>query len=107
MRVSHVPALNLSFFSGFNMDQVFALKALLEHGSLTPDEYAQIDRLAEDKALTLFETLGNALVIETTAKREAGSLYRHAAVDAGQSYRIRPLFSHAVIRLLRQRNVVH
>ena len=107
MRVSHAPALNLSFFSGFNMDQVFALKAILEHGSLTPNEYARIDRLSEDKALTLFETLGNALVIETTEKREAGRMYRHTAVDAGQSYRIRPLFSHAVIRLLRERNVVH
>lgn len=107
MRVSHAPALNLSFFSGFNMDQAFALKAILEHGSLRPHEYARIDRISDDKALTLFETLGNALVIETTEKRESGRLYRHAAVDAQQSYRIRPLFSHAVVRLLRERNVVH
>jgi hypothetical protein len=107
MRVDVTPALNLSFFSGFNMDQVFALKAILEHGTLSPDEYASVDRLPEDRALTLFETLGNALVIETTERRESGRMYRHSAVGASQQYRIRPLFSHAVIRLLQERNVVH
>lgn len=107
MQVVPTPALNLSFFAGFNMDQVFALKAILEHGSLSPDEYATIDRIPEDKSLTLFETLGNALVIETTERRDTGKLYRHSAVDASSQYRIRPLFSHAVIRLLRERNVVH
>ena len=107
MRVAVTPALNLSFFSGFNMDQVFALKAILEHGTLSPDEYARIDRLPEDRALTLFETLGNSLVIETTERRESGKLYRHSAVKSTQQYRIRPLFSHAIIRLLQERNVVH
>jgi len=107
MTVVPTPALNLSFFAGFNLDQVFALKAILEHGSLSPNEYARVDRIPEDRALTVFETLGNALVIETVEVREAGKLYRHSAVEASHPYRIRPLFSHAVIRLLRERNVVH
>jgi len=89
------------------MDQVFALKAILEHGALSPSEYARVDHIPEDRALTVFETLGNALVIETADRSESGTLYRHTAVEASRAYRIRPLFSHAVIRLLRERNVVH
>lgn len=107
MTVVPTPALNLSFFAGFNLDQVFALKAILEHGALSPNEYARVDRIPEERALTIFETLGNALVIETVAAQETGTLYRHTAVEGGRAYRIRPLFSHAVVRLLRERNVVH
>ena len=107
MTLVQTPALNLSFFNGFNMDQVFALKAILEHGALSPSEYARVDHIPEDRALTVFETLGNALVIETADRSESGTLYRHTAVEASRAYRIRPLFSHAVIRLLRERNVVH
>jgi hypothetical protein len=32
---------------------------------------------------------------------------RHTAVHVDQPYRIRPLFTHAVVRLLRERNIVH
>ena len=106
MQVMPVPPLNLSFFSGFHLDQAFALKALLEHGVLSPDEYAAVDRVSRDKALTLFESLGNALIIEA-AGESTGALYRHTAIRSDQIYRIRPLFSHAVVRLLRERNIVH
>ena len=107
MHVAPTAALNLSFFSGFNLDQAFALKALLEHGVLSPEEYANVDRLPKDRALTLFETLGNALIIEVVGRTDADTMDRHTAVHANQTYRIRPLFAHAVVRLLRERNIVH
>lgn len=107
MHVAPTPPLNLSFFSGFNLDQAFALKALLEHGFLSPEDYAAVDRLTRDRALTLFETLGNALIIEAAGRQEENTQYRHTAVRADQPYRIRPLFTHAVVRLLRERNIVH
>lgn len=107
MHVAPTPALNLSFFSGFNLDQAFALKALLEHGVLSPEEYASVDRLPKERALTLFETLGNALIIEAIGRTDSDTLQRHTAVDSNQTYRIRPLFAHAVVRLLRERNIVH
>jgi hypothetical protein len=107
MHVAPTPPLNLSFFSGFNLDQAFALKALLEHGVLSPEEYANVDRLPRDRALTLFETLGNALIIEAVGRGDSDAMQRHTAVHADQPYRIRPLFAHAVVRLLRERNIVH
>lgn len=107
MHVAPTPQLNLSFFSGFNLDQAFALKALLEHSVLSPEEYADVDRLPKERALTLFETLGNALIIEAIGRTESETLKRHTAVESNQTYRIRPLFAHAVVRLLRERNIVH
>ena len=107
MHVTPTPPLNLSFFSGFNLDQAFALKALLEHGFLSPEDYAAVDCLTRDRALTLFETLGNALIIEAADRHQENTQYRHTAVRADLPYRIRPLFTHAVVRLLRERNIVH
>ena len=102
-----VSGLNLSFFSRFNMDQTFALKALLEHGQLSPDAYAAIDRMTPRQALAVFETLGNALVIEAMESSDPPTVFRHVAVQPDAFYRIRPLFANATIRLLRERNVVH
>jgi hypothetical protein len=107
MHVAPTPPLNLSFFSGFNLDQAFALKALLEHGMLSPEAYADVDRLPRDRALMLFETLGNALIIEAVGRADSDTMNRHTAVHVDQPYRIRPLFTHAVVRLLRERNIVH
>lgn len=107
MQVRMTQPLNLTFFSGFQLDQVFAMKALLEHGHLSIAEYAAIDRITYSQAMSIFETLGNALVIEAVESDNRSTLFRHVAVRSGISYRIRPLFTHAAIRLLKERNVVH
>lgn len=107
MQVRSTQPLNLSFFTGFQLDQVFALKALLEHGHLSIEEYAAIDRITLSRSMSVFETLGNALVIEAMESDDRSTLFRHVAVRSEVSYRIRPLFTHAAIRLLKERNVVH
>ena len=109
--VMHVrPAKDLSFgfLERFSMQQAFVLQSLLDHGSLTIEEYSEVSQLPVDTCLELFESLGNALLIEPTASsspHDADSLF--ITVEPSQRYRIRPLVIHPVMEFLRSKNILH
>jgi hypothetical protein len=89
------------------LPHAFALKALLEHGTLTADELAEVLGVSPPMGRSLLETLGNALVIAPADREEGPGTFRFASVEHDARYRVRPLLIHPVTRFLRSRNIVH
>ena len=89
--------------SGIDLSQSFALKAFLDHGTLTVGEYCEIARAPQREGFHLFRSLVDLHVIEATG---AGS-----AADSGTAapprYRLRPLMAGAVAAHLRSLNILH
>lgn len=85
----------------------FALKALLEHGTLTVEELADVIGVTPRTSRSLLETLGNALVIVPAEQVGGPGIFQLASVEYEARYRIRPLLIHPVTRFLRSRNIVH
>lgn len=102
-----------------NLDrtQSFALKAILDHGTLTVDEYCEVARTAGPESLHILRSLEECRVIEKVADavetvgQAAGEkpAPERAAGDgaAGTRYRIRPLMIGPVTAHLRSRNILH
>lgn len=95
-----------------NLDraQSFALKAILDHGTLTSDENCEISRTSSPESLHILRSLEECRVIETipaTARKKPP--VEEAAGDnaARPRYRIRPLMIGAVAAHLRSRNILH
>ncbi len=102
-------------------DQAFALKALLDHGSLTACEYGAVARLEDTVVRHRFRALAELNLIEAvpgtgegewTQHQEAGAV---AIAEAGEGaaagrearYRIRPFMVGVVANHLRSANILH
>ena len=107
MHVRPAKNLNFGFIERFSMQQAFVLQSLLDHGTLTIEEYSNVSQLSADTCLELFESLGNALLIQPTASSspDADSLF--VTVEPGRRYRLRPLVIHPVMKHLKSRNILH
>ena len=95
-----------------NLDraQSFALKAILDHGTLTSDEYCEISRTSGPESLHILRSLEECRVIETVPDmaREKPPVKKAAGDNAARPrYRIRPLMIGAVSAHLRSRNILH
>lgn len=99
-----------SGIENLDREQSFALKAILDHGTLTSDEYCEISRTSGPESLHILRSLEECRVIEKVqaAAREKSSV-EEAAGDNGAwpRYRIRPLMIGAVAAHLRSRNILH
>lgn len=89
---------------GVDVDQSFALKALLEHGTLTPAEFGEVMRTGSAATRHTLRSLAEMRLIE--------ALDEDGTADGGQSpreprYRIRPLMLGVVGHHLRSRNILH
>ena len=73
--------------------QSFALKAILDHGTLTIDEHSEVMRMSGAESLHILRSLEECQVIEK--------------VQGSARYRIRPLMIGAVAAHLRSRNILH
>jgi hypothetical protein len=98
--------LNFGYLAELSLPQCFALKAFLDHGSLTVDEYRVVLGVPRGDAREMFESLGNQLLIEPTAQDNALADFRFNTIAEGARYRIRPLVVHPVMRQLRGRNLL-
>ncbi len=87
-----------------DLTQSFALKAMLDHGTLSADEYRLITRASAAESLHTFGSLQDQQVI-VLACDESGSAGR--APGPGVRFRIRPLMLGAVVAHLRSRNILH
>ncbi len=86
----------------------FALRALLEHGSLTLAEYQQVFGVGRDQAYSAFERLGNLLLIEPVGPvRRPGTRLRFRRINPDARYRIRPVLVRPVERLLTSRRLLY
>ena len=89
--------------SGLDLTQSFALKALLDHGTLTVDEYCDIARAPEREGFHLLRSLVDLHVIEATRFVSAAD----SGTAAPPRYRLRPLMTGAVAAHLRSLNILH
>ncbi len=105
VHVSQVESLRFDFLDNLSLTHSFALKALLEHVTLTVKEYADVGEMPVTMSEDLFESLRNYALIDVVTDEEGG------ATDEVQQdeprYRVRPLIIHPVVEHLRRRNIVH
>ncbi len=97
--------------------QSFALKAILDHGTLTVDEYCDVARTAGPESLHILRSLEEFRVIERVEDAiekvgDAGRETPGAEKATGDStdpsrYRIRPLMVGPVSAHLRSSNILH
>jgi type II secretory pathway predicted ATPase ExeA len=107
LRVRPLEPVSFEVLDTLPLPHAFALKALLEHGTLTVDELAEVLGVAPATGRSLLETLGNALVIAPAERVEGPGVFQFASIEYETRYRIRPLLIHPVTRFLRSRNIVH
>ena len=107
--------------NGIDLDQSFALKAILDHGTLTVAEYREVIRGSHAEGRHMFRTLADLRVIEPVsggagAPRREGEAARPlpddvAATDGARApdvaHRIRPLMNGVVAAHLRSLNILH
>lgn len=96
-----------AFLEDLDLDLDFALKAFLEHGSLTLAEYQEVFAAAEDESLQTFEALRSRLLLEPAKVGEGVLQASGRSVNEGVGYRIPALLSQVVARRLKDRNILH
>lgn len=92
-----------SFMGVLDLEQSFALKALLDHGTLTVAEYCEVARGSPAKGRHLFRAIRDLHVIEAVSEDGRGA----GLPTDGARYRIRPLLVGAVTAHLRSLNILH
>ncbi|MDT8340576.1 MAG: hypothetical protein RQ751_03605 [Longimicrobiales bacterium] len=98
--------LSFGFLEALDLGLDFALKAFLEHGSLTLEEYTAVFAVPEDDAYQALEALRGRSLLERLDA--AGGIPRPAAcIESGVRYRIPPLLSQVVSRYLQNHNILH
>jgi hypothetical protein len=108
MRLSWPSAIDFGAWDDLDSNGAFALRAFLEHGSLTLAEYGDVFGASEDQAFAVFERLGNLLLIEATGpNRDIGTRMQYRRVDPAARYRIRPVLVQPVERLLLSRRLLY
>ena len=88
---------------GLELTESFALKAILDHGTLTVAEYGEVGRLTPSEAASLFRSLRDRHLIEAAPSVESGP---HGGAGAAR-HRIRPLLVGSVAAHLRSLNILH
>jgi hypothetical protein len=91
-----------AFLEALDLDLDFALKAFLEHGSLTLAEYREVFAASADESLQTFEALRSRLLLEPGVLDAS-----ERSVKEGVGYRIPALLSQVVARRLKNRNILH
>jgi len=107
LHVRPLQPIRFDFLDAFSLAQAFALKALLDHASLTVDEMADVLQVDVASSYALLESLGNALLLTSSESLDPPGGFQFASVERGVRYRIRPLVIHPVTRFLRSRNIIH
>lgn len=98
------------FAGPLDIEHSFALKAILDHGTLTVAEYCEVVRLPVSQGRHMFHGLCDLRVIETVPRTEGGQEPPDSPQGSDGSeprYRVRPLVSGAVVAHLKSLNIVH
>ena len=107
MRVMPLRALNFRFIDALPLEHSFALKALLEHATLTVGEYSDVAAVSMDTARDVFGSLANSFLIEPVEVDEPLVGFDIATIDLTQRYRVRTLIVNPIVEHLQARNIVH
>ena len=109
-----VRPLDFGFVTHFDLPRAFALKALLQHGSLTLEEHDRIFRTTREESFLLFESLHNLRLIQRAdealngldSRRNGESTEAPEPVVEGARYRLHPLAVAPISDALRARNML-
>lgn len=96
-----------AFLDDLDLELDFALKAFLEHGSLTLEEYREVFRSSGEDSLQTFEALRSKLLLEPTGSPGETVATTGKKVEEGERYRIPVLLSQMVAQRLKNRNILH
>jgi len=107
LHVRPLRPIRFDYLDSLSIEHAFALKALLDHGTLTISELARILQIDRSDSRALLESLGNAFLIAPAETLSVPGPMTFASVTGDIPYRIRPLVLHPVSRFLRSRNVIH
>ena len=107
IKVHPVQPLSFGFLGLLNLNHAFALKAFLEHATLTIDELSKIFRMSRDESLEIFESLANRLLIQPASQPPAERQISVAIIEEDARYRIRPLLIHPITMYLRGKNIAY
>ncbi|MEM1043824.1 MAG: hypothetical protein AAGI91_14500 [Bacteroidota bacterium] len=109
-----VRPLDFAFVGTFDLSRSFALKALLQHGTLTLAEYDRIFRTSREESFLVFESLYNLRLIQRadspdgtlSARRNGAAASAMQTVQEGARYRLHPLVVAPVTNALRTKNML-
>jgi hypothetical protein len=95
------------FLNDLDLELDFALKALLEHGSLTLEEYREVFAASIEDSFQIFEALKTRMLVEPTGTRRGTLPTSRGTVEEGERYRVPSLLSEVVARHLKKKNILH
>jgi hypothetical protein len=107
LRIHPPLAVRLFLAEDLDLDAEFGLKAFLEHGSLTLEEYGQVFDATPEEAFQTFEILRNRMLLEPLSSRRGGSPVVFEGPKRDERYRIPAVLSQVVARRLKNRNILH
>jgi hypothetical protein len=108
-----VAPLDFGFLGAFDLARSFALKALLQHSTLTLAEHDRIFRTTREESFLVFESLNNLRLIQpadeatpTASGRRNGTVQIGQPVREDVRYQLHPLAVAPVTNALRARNML-
>lgn len=106
LRMKPAQAIHFAFLEEMDLAASFALKALLEHESLTLEEYSRIFAVSREESFQTLEMLRSRLLIDRLDT--PGSLpVPVRRLEEGVRYRIPPIITQVVAQNLRDQNILH
>lgn len=99
-------SVRFAFLESVTSEMDFALMALMEHGSLTAEECAEVLQLPEHEMLGIFEALRTRMLLQDVVDEDSiPRPVQELSLEA--SYRIPQILGMAVTERLRSLNILH
>lgn len=95
------------FMHVLDLPQCFALKALLDHGTLSVAEYCEVARAREPEGLHRLRSLTDLHIAELARPDIAGDASHGRPDDPAKRYRIRSIMTGPVAAHLKSLNILH
>ncbi len=106
LRLQPAQAIRFAFLEEMDLPTSFALKAFLEHESLTLDEYSRVFAVSFDEAFQTLEVLRRKVLIDRL-DTPGGLPVPVRRLEEGVRYRIPPIITQVIAQNLRDQNILH
>ena len=107
LRLQEPRGIRFAFLDQLDLSLNFALMALLEHESLTLDEFARVFAMHADEAFQTLEALRRRVLIERLDSPGGGLPAPVKRLEPGVRYRIPPIITQVIAQSLRDQNILH
>jgi hypothetical protein len=107
LRLQEPRGIRFAFLDQLDLSLNFALMALLEHESLTLDEFGRVFAMPADDAFQTLEALRRRVLIERLDSPGGGLPAPVKRLEPGVRYRIPPIITQVIAQSLRDQNILH